>query len=147
MADDEDIAALVVDNGSGMCKGESVCEMIDLVFVHRSKMTTRQERRRDFDNDDGESLFTKGKESRRDGSSMMTTAVGSNAVCRIFGTGQRRHLCHIAVDTGRRSVTHSRCGNSPLYLSLSIISPQQNLTLFFAVCFENLFDNSWIRRR
>ena len=87
MADDEDIAALVVDNGSGMCKGESVCDMIDLVFVHRSKMTTRQERRRDFDNDDGECLFTKSKESPTDGSSLMTRAVGSNALCRNFGTG------------------------------------------------------------
>ena len=123
MADDEDIAALVVDNGSGMCKGESVCDMIDLVFVHRSKMTTRQERRRDFDNDDGESLFTKVKESRRDGSSMLTTAVGSNAVCRIFGTGQRPHLCHITVDTCRRSVTHSRCGNSPLYHARQLFLP------------------------
>ena len=40
MADDEDIAALVVDNGSGMCKGESICRLPDLVDVHRSKMTT-----------------------------------------------------------------------------------------------------------
>ena len=27
MSDDEDIAALVIDNGSGMCKGTSSCEV------------------------------------------------------------------------------------------------------------------------
>jgi len=30
MSDDEDIAALVVDNGSGMCKGE---QRRDLLFI------------------------------------------------------------------------------------------------------------------
>ena len=30
MADDEDIAALVVDNGSGMCKGEQTLIYIDI---------------------------------------------------------------------------------------------------------------------
>ena len=29
MSDDEDIAALVVDNGSGMCKGECCHGMVD----------------------------------------------------------------------------------------------------------------------
>ena len=61
MADDEDIAALVVDNGSGMCKGESICKMPDLADVHRSKMTTRQKRRHEFDNGDVNFPFPDGK--------------------------------------------------------------------------------------
>lgn len=32
MAEDEDIAALVIDNGSGMCKGKIVLRNLDEVF-------------------------------------------------------------------------------------------------------------------
>ena len=39
MADDEDIAALVVDNGSGMCKGE-LDFVSDFVDVCRRQMPT-----------------------------------------------------------------------------------------------------------
>ena len=51
MADDEDIAALVVDNGSGMCKGE-LDFVSDFVDVCRRQMPTTTTTTSWSDNDD-----------------------------------------------------------------------------------------------